>query len=406
MIVVVEPNWDGTNHAPGNSHLVQMVAHGFPESPVRVHGGARHLEELRSFPALAAMAPRVSLHPEALFPDPGLYGKTHIVSLPRFRHELALIRRALDAAPGDGPVLLLLASATSTAVLAARLAARLSRRRVAVQVGLHGNLNDMEGWRPRNPLLRALDLRATLARPLGDLRYLTFEGAIAREAARALPALAGRVDSVPLAVNTSELGGWEPRPVGAPVRVGLVGLATEAKGITPFLETARRIHGRLPGRAEFVLVGTAPGDDDPPDQGRFRDLVHPVRGGYLPRAEFLQRLRSLDYVFLPLQPVYYRLSPSGALLDALTWLKPVLATRVPIAEDLFAEAGEIGVLRDDVGGLQEALEGLILRPDPERHARWVENLRRARAGRAPKALGPRYRRIVEEGFPGLFAAAA
>jgi hypothetical protein len=48
--------------------------------------------------------------------------------------------------------LILLLSASSTAIGAAGWLARLSGRQVAVREGLHGNLLDCGGWRSRNPV--------------------------------------------------------------------------------------------------------------------------------------------------------------------------------------------------------------------------------------------------------------
>lgn len=401
MILLFELTWDGSAHGPGNSHLVQMIAHAFPGHVVRVHAGAAHLQELRSFAALTMLA-NVSFEAVPLWGDAASRGKTQDVSLSRFRSEFNVLRTALAAAPKDEKLLIVFASATSTAILAARLALRVTGRQAGIQVGLHGNLNDLEGRRSRNPLLRALDMRAVMSRPARGLRYLTFEAAIAAELRRMIPATAGAVDSIPLAVNVSELDAWRPLELGEPLRVGLVGLATEAKGITPFLETARLFREQYGTRIEFCLVGSMQGRDDPE---RFRDLAHPVAQGHMTRAAFIERLLSLHYVFLPLRPIYYRLSPSGGFIDALTWLKPVIATRLPIIADCFDEGGDIGHLCDDVAAMQAVLHEIMARPDPARYARQVEALRRVRAGREPAALAPAYRRLVVEGFAGFPAQA-
>jgi hypothetical protein len=401
MILVFELTWDGLSHAPGNSHLVQMIAHAFPERAVRVHGGAAHLQQLQSFPDLVAL-PNVSFQSVRLHPDPALAGKTHVISLARMYSEFRAFRAAFAQVPhGTGPLLVMLASATSTAIVAARLALRLSGLRASIQVGLHGNLNDIEGWRSRNPLLRALDLRSVMGRRDPALRYLTFEAAVSRELGRLVPAAADVTDSIPLAVNMAELGSWRAVPLAEPLRVGLVGLATTAKGIESFLETADSFKAQYGERVEFTLIGNLQQGDD---VGRYRNLAHPVTFDYLPRPLFVERLLAMHYIFLPYKPIYYRLSPSGALIDALTWLKPVIATRVPIVEDLFAAGGDIGHLCDDVAGMQAALHGILANPDPQRYAAQVEALRVLRAGRTPAALGPPYRRLVETGFPEQAAA--
>jgi hypothetical protein len=400
MILLFEMTNSGSGHAPGNSHLVQIMARAAPNQVIRVHADATHCHELRQDQHLAALA-NVEFHPVGLPSE--ARGAVNVFSPRRFLHELRTIRAALARAPAGEPCLILLASSTGTEIRAARLAGRLSGRRFGVQVALHGYLNSAFAWRSRNPLLRALDFRAMLAKPTRGLRFLLFEDSIRRELVRLVPETESVTDVLPLAVNTSELGAFRARRLDLPLDIGLVGGATEAKGITPFLETARMFRARHGTMLRFHIVGGRLPGSDP---GRFADIAHDVTLGHLPRQVFLDRLAALHYVFLPMQPGYYNLSPSGALLDAVTWLKPVIATRLPIVADMFAEAGDIGELCDDVPAMQAALDRLVRQPDAARYDRQVAALGTIRDARTPAALAPRYRDILARGWPGLLPAQA
>lgn len=399
MILVFEMIWTGTHHAPGNSATLQTIAAALPGQRVVMHAEATHLENLRADPRLTGHA-NVGFVEIAI--SEHFRYRTQIVSLPRGLTEFATIRAALRAAPAGEPILIFLISATPTAITAARLAMRLDRRVVGVQVGMHGNLNDLGGWRSSNPLVRHFDLPSVMRRtqPPG-LRYLVLEEAIRRALAEDAPAAAAASDVLPLPVNLAEIPLVADLAPELPIRVGLVGQATGDKGIGPFLETARMFKERHPGKVQFFLVGRPyPGDDLAP----LRILDHPVTEGQLSREAFIDRLRPLHHVMLPLQPSYYRLSASGALLDAITWLKPVIATDLPIIADEFAAFGDIGDLCPDVPAMQAALERAVTAPDPARYARQRANLERAREARMPEALARRYRAIVETQFPRLLAA--
>lgn len=396
IVLAFEPTYTGTTHAPGNSHLVQIVARALPTARVRVHAEASHLAELRADAALAAQA---NVEWRAITLAPRLRGQVNVVSWERFRHEFAMLRAALAEVPRGEDVLVLLASTTGTAIAAALLAARLRGGRVAVQAGLHGDLNAIEGWRTANPLLRRLDLRGMLEGAGARAGFLVFEPAIARELARIAPGAAPAIDVLPLAVNVSELAQWRPPPVAPPLNVGLVGQTTAAKGIGPFLETARHFRAdRLAGRVAFHVVGKRMPETSAES---LADMAEPVPARQLDRAEFLRRLAGLHYVCLPLQPSYYRLSASGAVLDAITWLRPVIATRLPIVEDLFAQAGDIGHLCADMDEMRRVLEGLIAAPDPGRYAGQVAALERLRATRTPEALAGPYRQLLAARWPWL-----
>lgn len=396
MIIAFEPVWTAATHAPGNSATLQTMAQAFPRQQIAVLADPSHISVLRADPPLAALS-NIAFREAAVCPH--FQFKTHVVSARRFRYELAALRTALAQAPAEEPCLLMLLSATPTAIFAASLVACTARRRVMVQVCLHGNLNELTGWRSRNPLVRAFDLTAALAaQHHGKVRFLVLEEAIRRELARIAPRAALVTDVLPLPVNRAEIALCEYTPLDYPVRIGLVGQATEVKGITPFLALARYCQVQYPGLAEFDLVGRViPGDD----LARFAPLASAVKTSSMPRTEFQARLARLHYICLPVQPSYYSLSASGALIDAITWLKPVIATRLPIIADLAERFGDIGYLCQDEAEMRQTVDSILHCLDPDRYRQQGAALRRARAERIPERLAERYRSIIHREFGDL-----
>jgi hypothetical protein len=392
--------WTGTHHAPGNSTSIQTIARALPEQEIRIYADSTHLAELQSDPSLTALS-QVSFRPITV--SRHFRFKTHVVSLRRGIHECATMWRALRDVPRDEPCLLFLISATPTAMFAAAMIDRISRRVAGVQIGLHGNLSDIFAWRSRNPLVRAFDLRSAMSgRHSGHLRYLVLEEAIRRELLRVMPEAARVTDVLPHPVIQAERDCVIPVPYHLPLRIGLVGQATEAKGVTPFLELARKLKARHGDKVCFEVIGRAPPGSD---LARFAVLDEPVTHEHLSRAAFRARLAQLHYVCLPFQTGYYNLSASGAFIDAVTWLKPIIACRVPIVEDAFTCFGELGHLCHDASEMCDLVEGLVTQPDPGRYAAQVEALRQAREVRTPDALARDYRGIVARGFPRLLASA-
>jgi len=390
MILIFEFTSDGTGHVPVNRALTRTIAQAFPHSTVRFHGMAAHLESWRHDPALARVEFReitLSAHHR---------WRTHIVSARRFWHEFVALWQAMRGVPQGEPVLIVLASASSTAIQAAMLVARLAGRPVGIQVGLHGNLNDAFGWRPRNPFRRWFDLRAMLGRNSPRLRFLVLEECIQREMARLLPHAAARTDVLPHPLDSAEA--IPPPPLCLPIRVGLVGMATASKGIDAFLDTARMFRARYGDAIEFHIVGGRPHTTD---ASRFIDIAHPVETGHIPRAAFCARLALLHYVFLPLDASYYTLSPSGGLIDALAWARPVITTRLALAEDMFREGGDIGHLCDDPTAMQAALHAIMTLPDAARYQAQHAALASLRARREPDALAVRYRFTMLPAYPWL-----
>ncbi len=393
--------WTGAIHAPGNSATIQVIARAFPRQEVRVLADASHIAELRRDPALTGLA---NVHFRPIEVSPLFRGKTHVVSGRRFRRELATLRSALRDVPPDEGCLLMLISATPTAIFAASLLGRLPRRHLGVQIGLHGNLNEITEWRPRNPLTRRFDLASSLSLPVpiprspARLRFLVLEQPIKDALARIAPAAAARTDVLPLPVNVAELPDQNSARMAPPIRIGFVGQATKAKGFDVFLALARDLKARHGERIAFHLIGRpVPGAD----LGPLAVLADPPTGEHLSRAEFVTRLAAMHYVLLPFREGYYNLSASGALIDAITWLKPVIATGVPLVRHLFDRFGAIGVACDDESGLRDAVEAVLADMDQGRYDAQVAALRRVRDSRQPEILAAAYRALVSSGFAGL-----
>jgi hypothetical protein len=399
MILVFEMLWVGTQHAPGNSATIQAIARGFPDHAVRVFADPSHLVELRTDPDLTACA-SVSFAPIAI--HPAHRGKTHLVAWGRFRREFATLRHGLKQVPRGERCLLMLISATPTAVFAASLLARLHPGRIGVQVGLHGNLNDAFGWRPRNPLTRAFDLRRALtAHHPKRLRFMVLEHGIRDTLAMLLPRAAARTDVLELPINVAELADQPTPEFTPPICIGLVGLATAAKGTDLFLDLAREMTARFPGKVTFHHVGRLTPDADP---APFAVLADPPSTAHLSRADFTVRLAALHYVFLPIREGYYNLSASGALLDAMTWAKPIITRALPIITPHFQRFGDIGYLCDSDAAMRTAVETILIDMDADRYARQVAAMQALRAARTPAALAGTYRAMIEREYPGLLTA--
>ena len=230
----------------------------------------------------------------------------------------------------------------------------------------------------------------------GILRFLVLEPCIRDELARWRPAAAARTDVLPLPINLQEAADNPLGLPGAPLRVGFVGLATPDKGIGLFLEVARRMRAAHGGRIAFHLVGRLMHGAD---LAGYDVLDEPPSDHHLPRGEFVRRLAALHYVMLPFRPGYYDLAASGALIDAITLLKPVIATHTGFVDALFAEAGDVGHLCNDDAALGQVLEAVLAMPDPSRYARQVAALQTARTQREPARLAVTYYEAIRLYFP-------
>jgi glycosyltransferase involved in cell wall biosynthesis len=393
MIVAIEPTWTGTLHAPGNTTLLDIAKLAFPGQRLAIHAEAGHLQEVKSL--LKAAASTVRFHTIELSPD--FRHKPHVVSFKRLFNELKIIRKALAEVPAGEDCLLILLSATSTSIVAANLLAKLRRGRTFIQAQLHGNLNELTDWRHRDPVRRALDLKSVLSRHHGRLRYLVLEEFIRTRLAQMSPATADITDVLP---HPLALQGHvdAQQPLETPLRLGLIGLGSEEKGMGVFLRIAKQLKQELGDRICFHHVGTfAKGTD----LSLYALLEEPPAEKQLTRQEFLARISRLHYVVFPFKENYYGLSASGTFMDSVAALKPVIATRIPLTEQFFREFGNIGHLCDGEADMISTIRNIAQKPDAQVYQAQAEMMRKGREARSLQALAPRYRDIVHSGLPGF-----
>src|SRR5207244_2672405 len=123
------------------------------------------------------------------------------------------------------------------------------------------------------------------------------------------------------------------------------------KGFRQFLEIASALSRKMPGLAEFHAIGWGDESWGPSELGSLATV--PSRGR-LSRSEYVRQVEKLHFICLPYKGTHYELSPSAVLLDAIAWEKPVIASRIPIMEDLFSRFGNIGCLCTDNREFSEA----------------------------------------------------
>ena len=247
----------------------------------------------------------------------------------------------------------------------------------------HGELTELTGWRSRRPTWRGLDLTAALRRWFrrgGSITVL--EPHVEEALGERFPGLvrAGSVKVLPHPTTQAEHADGTGSTDG-PLQVGFLGIATRAKGFDAFVEVADRLRDE-PGVRFRVAGFRGEGLPDLPLDA----LADPLPATGLPRAEFERVVAELDYVCLPLSGDYYRFAASGTVLDAIRYLKPILALDTPLARRLFESAGDIGHLCADGAALETTIRELASAHDDARRRRQVENLRRLRERRSPAAL--------------------
>ena len=253
---------------------------------------------------------------------------------------------------------------------------------------LHGNLNEINGWRPKHPVRRHFTLAQALAAiPAGNLHLVVLDDCIREALVSKIPSLERQIHAIPEMVSSTEAQRFEGKPLSNPPTFTFLGVGTMAKGADLFVEIARQAkNAGLPGR--FEMYGVLHPSLSHLDVSH---LDHPPAQQGLERQQFVDGLARSDFVIVPYDPAYYTFSASGILVDAVAALKPIVTLPVSFAVSAFRRFGDIGYLCRDPHDLSQTVMRLAQQPEHDRYNRQVDCLRLFRSARTGTAISDRLR---------------
>jgi hypothetical protein len=382
MIVLCELSFLGLGHVPFNAGLLATIRAAFPKDELTFFGAAAHIEELKKQlgqPLAASIAWKEVM--------PAVAGTPYFK---RFFHELSVLRRLMRILAQDSSSRLVLTSAYPATVLALKMARCFWLKAFPVQIVLHG-LSGVVGKRYRSPIIRFQDMKTALSL-LGNenIQYLVLESSIRDTVMKHFPLLSGRIEALHHPISPNE-GTYEELELTHPIHFGFLGLADEAKGFPTFLSLASCITAKYGSRAEFHAIGSSGKQVSFPNG--IEVLSTKPTSMQMTRSDFIARVLPLHFIVLPHDAVSYTLTTSGVVLDAIAWVKPVIARKIPIFEGLFKSHGDIGYLFGDDAELKGIIEQIVKAPDKSRYEGQISNLRSLRKTRSPESLAATYREI-------------
>ncbi|MBN8657995.1 MAG: hypothetical protein J0M11_19845 [Anaerolineae bacterium] len=310
-ISIIEPTWNYRTHLPANLGLLRVVREAYPAAKINFVGGAEQIK------FIIEMAPPdvqvdVSFHSWETGEDKD--------TLPTdIYHSLKKLRK-LPSEFTVGASMILFSSCTATTLAAATLM-RLASKSFAV---LHGNANDLLGWRSRNPLRKAFDFHGAMKWYCNQGGTpIVLEEIIRVELGKKLPWLSSRLKCLPHPIAPEEAA---PTPhnhnMNTPMRIAFAGNASIAKGFPEFIELVEILTREMPAAFEFHAFGYLPDESKCIDQFALTTKATPAT---LPRSEYVKFLTSMDYIFTWHNEKYYTMAASGVVYDAINFLVPLIS---------------------------------------------------------------------------------
>jgi hypothetical protein len=385
MIIVIEPQCFGIEHADVNAALLNTIRTAFPSRPVFFFAESEHLTLVQK---ISSEYNGNTVEYKIIKPPNRFFSNIH-----RLPAEWKLTKHIFFTADKLGCKKIVFASVTSPGLWCIKFFIR-KFKNIYVFIIPHGILETVIKPPLNKPWQFVFWFRFSLLFwNLPRLKYLLFGVFNLKELNNLFPKIHDYICSIDLPyffVNnyTSQI------MVNTVIKFGSFGFGQKRKGTDIFFNLATDIHSRTSKcLSEFILVGHI---SEPELKELITDdVVIPSTDNPLSREKFNEYAYKIDYAIFCFNKDSYRLTVSGSFYDAIAYCKPIIALRTPFFEHYFSELGDIGYLCDDYDQMLVVILNIIEERPTQRYQIQLNNLITGREKLGIKSLSLRLRELIE-----------
>ncbi len=405
MIIVFEPTLRGSGHSVLNAGILNTLREAFPSAPISFFADPSHLDYVRSHVS-QQVASTVAFRPVNFSAPLVEQGSRRQVE----RLVQDLFRETFEV---NSFVYLLTTSFYRSLVhVMMGIAARLKpTTKIFTHFMLHGTNRHELLHRSKNPLVRWWDFHSAVQRyNPNDLKFLVLDAATIPAWCDICPRMAPMLLPLDIALIPDEhLYTATRSSLSYPIKFGMLGQATAAKGFFAFRELAGLLNETTPGQVEFHLVGRLSSALADVDTGKLIMHSEKAQGlgepaAQMDRRSYLAKVASLDYVCLLYAGDYYDSGASGVFFDAVNLARPMITRPTRFVEEAFARFGNIGFLCREASAISDVVKGIIHGDYTDTYPDQVKALESARQHWFPEAVAARFKASLTTACPDLVKA--
>jgi hypothetical protein len=375
MIIICEPQCVGFEHVEVNAALIAAMRYALPQEEILFLAEKEHLERVSGTledQCVKIQSREIGVPPRLL---------SNFRRLPR---ELLLCKNVFDIARNNAANKVLFVSITSPTLISIKVLLRFFNEIKCVAIP-HGILNDITKRPSLVPTVTPFWFRFWLSfGNMKRLRYLVLSPYIKERLSVLLPKIGEYVKSVDLPYFFDSEKDSRRFDCDL-IRFGVFGKATRSKGADIFFAMAQEIlHSDVRFVPEFVLVGHIADKTI----GELQEDSVIVESSDLPlsREDFETCAKSVDYVLFLNRPDAYELVVSGSLMDAFSYLRPIIALKQPLFEYYFKTMGDIGYLCESYEEVKERILSILADKPNERYRLQQSNILNGRKQFSPRVV--------------------
>jgi hypothetical protein len=385
MIVICEPMCWGFEHASVNAALIGTVAEAFQDEELLFLAEAEHIRYVKNI--LDAHSVVVRYRETAIPP------RTLVEKHQRFAPDFRLYRNVFRVAHKSCANTIIFCSVMSPGLISIKTLLR-SYRDIACLAVLHHVLQEVTTVPSLQPHRLFFWLRLWLS--IGNthrLRYVILGPRIAERLKQYVPRMSSYVSTLDLPYFFRDDVSPEPFADDV-VRFGSYGVGSLEKGTDIFFRLAKEVQSaKTTYTPTFTLVGTVPWK-------QLKDVPHrsvniPSPDVPLDQEAYEKYCRNTDYALVFNRPSAYELRASGSILDAFSFLKPIIALKSPLSEYYFKKMGDIGYLCENSSAVKDTILDILETRPIERYRQQQENILTQRVQFSPAGLSLKFRSLLK-----------
>lgn len=357
MIIIYEPQCTGFEHVEFNAALITLFTHAFPNEKILFLAEEEHLRQVSK--KIEAQLVKGAEFSAIILPP------RRFSSLRKLPGELRLCRQVFELAARNQANKVVFSSITSPSLIAMKSLIRIFPEIKCIVIPHHILGTLVERPSLRRPLEVPFWFRLWF--PWGNtdkMKYLVLGSSIKEQLNLLFPNLKKSIWSIDLPYFYKEPDGFWRSDVKK-IRFGSFGVGHRGKGTDLFFKMAEEIQAEeTKYKPEFILIGHIV-DKTIRYSPDFVSVPSP--DAPLNRKDFDLFARDIDYAVFVHKPITYRFVASGALFDAFSYLKPVIALRNPFFEYYFNTMGDIGYLCDSYDEMKKVILDLLESKPTERY---------------------------------------
>jgi hypothetical protein len=160
------------------------------------------------------------------------------------------------------------------------------------------------------------------------------------------------------------------------LRIGYFGVVHSGKGADKIFEIAKQVNTKLGNQSpEFVMIGKV---SDLEISNLSANILFPSPHTPLDKEDFENYANKLDYSIFCFSQKSYRLTVSASFYDAIAFIKPIIALRTPFFEYYFNKLGDIGYLCENYKEIEDLIIELNQHKISNRYKQQCKNIQEKR----------------------------